>query len=418
MGRRKKFRRLIFILVVLMILGFAVGVFLHNKCNFTSELAEMGEIKNSIETTGFVVRDEELLTVKAPYGKDNLKYLCSDGDKIACHSVYAEVYSTPEEASDGYMVDNINSELDILEGLNNIRGNISKSLSSVNKQINDEIDNLFVSINNSELSKIQNTKKKLRYLLSERQIILGKDVNFENKIVELKGERGSILGKNRPAVDYLKMPHSGEFVGHADGYENLVDYKNVLNMDLDKFNFNDFFPESVRENTVGKIIKSGTWYVVCDVDSDAASYISVGMDLNLSIPSIGGEKHFPATVETMKKLSDGNMTKIVLSCNYMSKEIAYLRYENFKIMFDNFRGIMIKKDSLHKADTGVGETGFGVYIKIGNYLKWKSVIPLFFNKDEVVCKYGAEEYMNENYLQPGDNVVVGGKDLYVGKNLN
>ena len=58
------------------------------------------------------------------------------------------------------------------------------------------------------------------------------------------------------------------------------------------------------------------------------------------------------------------------------------------------------------------------YVKAGNYLKWKSVVPLFLNSDSVVCKYDAEEYMNENYLQPGDNVVVNGSDLYIGKKIN
>ena len=42
---------------------------------------------------------------------------------------------------------------------------------------------------------------------------------------------------------------------------------------------------------------------------------------------------------------------------------------------------------------------------------------MFLNEDTVVCKYDAEEYMCEDYLQPGDNVVINGNDLYIGKKM-
>lgn len=418
MKKRKLIKKAIMGTVILGALVLGISWFISKKIVYKYEIAEIGEIKNSAETLGLVVRDEELLTVPEPYTKENLKYLYSDGEKISCNSPFAEVYASEDNASASYMADNINSEIETLEELNKKKYNISKALSAVNSQVNSEINNLFSSINNSEISKIQNIKKKLRYLLSERQIILGKNVDFTKKILDLKAEKNEIdSGKTQP-VEVLKFPGSGEFISNTDGYEKIVDYKNIFNTDFEKIDIENMAPESVQKNVIGKIIKSESWYAVCNLDANMSSYVTQGTEINLNIPSLGPEKYFPAKVEAVRKHSSGKKITVIISCNYMNKELANLRKENFRITFDNFKGIIIESNSLHKLSDNENESDFGVYVKVGNYLKWKSVKPIFLNKDVVVCKYDAEEYVSENYLQPGDNVVTSGNDLYVGKKVN
>lgn len=417
MKKQRLTKKALKIAVVLGLFGVAVGWFICEKFVYKYEIAEIGEVKNSAETVGFVVRDEEILTAPESYTKENLKYIYSDSEKIPCHSVFAEVYSSEEKASAGYMIDNINSEIEILEELGDKKYNISKALSAVNSQVNSEINSLFLSINNSEISKIQNIKKKLRYLLSERQIILGKNVDFTKKIQDLKSEKSNIAsGKIEPDTT-LKSPCSGEFISNTDGYEKTVNYKNIFSTDFEKIDPGNIEPEQIQSNVIGKIIKSECWYAVCNLDSNMSSYVTEGTEINLNIPSLGPEKYFPARVEAVRKHSSRKKITVIISCNYMNKELANLRKENFKIAFDNFKGIIIKSSALHKTNDSKNESNFGVYVKVGNYLKWKSVNPMFLNEDTVVCKYDAEEYMCEDYLQPGDNVVINGNDLYIGKKM-
>ncbi|MBR2578585.1 MAG: hypothetical protein IKE41_00390 [Clostridia bacterium] len=416
MKKRKFIKKVILGAIILGVVGFAVSWYVSKKCTFKCEIAEIGELKNSAETVGFFVRDEEILTVPEPYKKENLKYMYSDGEKIACHSAFAEVYASEDKASESYMIDNINSEIETLEELGDKKYNISKALSAVNSQVDSEINNLFSSIGNSEISQIQNIKKKLRYILSERQIILGKNVDFTKKIQDLKDEKTKISsGKVEPS-EVLKAPYSGELISSTDGYEKSIDYKNILNTDFEKIDIENISPQSNEKNCIGKIIKSESWYAVCDLDADMSSYVAAGTEININIPSLGPEKYFPARVESVRKHSSGKKITVVISCNYMNKEFANLRKENLKITFDNFKGVTVKSSALHKSSEN--ESDFGVYVKVGNYLKWKSVKPLSVNKDVVVCKYDAEEYVNEDYLQPGDNVVVSGNDLYIGKKIS
>ena len=417
MKKRKSLKKAITVVIIFVVLILVMSRFIYEKCVYKYEIAEIGEIKNSAETMGFVVRDEEILTAPEPYTKENLKYLYSDGEKISCNSSFAEVYPSEDKASASYMIDNINSEIEILEKLNEKKYNISKALSAVNSQINAEINNLFFSIGNSEISKIQTIKKKLRYLLSERQIILGKNVDFTKKILNLKSEKNEINSDKIYPTEILKFPNSGEFISNIDGYEKTVDYKNIFDTDFEKIDLENIAPKSIQKNVIGKIIKSESWYAVCNLDLNMSSYVTQGTEINLNIPSLGPEKYFPSRVEAVQKHSSDQKITVIISCNYMNKELANLRKENFKITFDNFKGIIVKSNSLHKLSNNENEYDFGVYVKVGNYLKWKLVKPIFLNKDVVVCKYDAEEYMNENYLQPGDNVVVSGNDLYIGKKI-
>lgn len=414
--RRKRLHKILVITAIfagISIIG--LSYFNVDYGSLTTELTEIGEYKNLAETTGFFVRSEEVLTTDSSYGKDNLKYLYSDGEKVACNNTFAEVYATPQEASLSYMIDNLDKELSTLEELNNTKYNISKGLSSVNSQINSEINNLFFSINNSELSKVETIKQDLRYLLNERQIILGKDVDFSQKISELKSQKENLCSNKLNLIKSISFPHSGEFISNTDGYENSFDYEHILTMDLSKMNI-DNINKSSQPNSIGKIIKSDSWYVLCSVDVSMSPYISKNMEIKLNIPSQGPEKYYPCKIEEFSRDSSGEKLNLIISCDYMNKDLAYLRKENIKIVFDTFNGLIVNSESLHKSDD-CKELNFGVYIKIGDYIKWKNVVPVFLGKTTVVCKYDAEESVNEKYLQPGDNVVIGGKDLYEGKRV-
>lgn len=413
--KKNKSKKKMTVFVFTIVLGTSAALCLSKLfCGIKTEIAEIGETKNFAEAKAFIIRDEEILTANS-FNKDNLKYLYPDGEKIAKNSAFAEVYSSTEASKSSYMIDNIESELADLENLNKTRYKISKSVNGINSQINSKINELFFSINNSELSKIQNIKKDLRYLLNERQIVLGKDVDFSKKITDLQRKKASISSETPKPERVITSPESGEFIGNIDGFENRLDYKNILNTDFSDFNVDSITPEAKETSAIGKIIKSETWYAVCSVDSSMSSYIRPEMFVKVNIPSLGPEKYVDAKIESISKETENQKVNLVISCDYMDKNLAYLRKEDLKIIFDTYRGIFISNDSLHKSEKD--DTKFGVYVKIGNYLKWKNVIPVFLNSDTVICKYGQDEYSNENYLQPGDNIIVGGKDLYEGKNV-
>ena len=153
--------------------------------HFDFQLLDRDCIVENISTTGIVIRNEEVLSSEN-YTKKNLKYLLSDGERIQKNGIVAEIYASPKDVNASYRLENLNKELEILERLSSLKNNISKGVNFVNSQINEQIRNLLLSSYDVNPIKEKEYREKITYLLNERQIILGKEVNFDSRINYLK----------------------------------------------------------------------------------------------------------------------------------------------------------------------------------------------------------------------------------------
>ena len=236
---------------------------------------------------------------------------------------------------------------------------------------------------------------------------MGKNNNFRAEISKLEEKIKELESKKTSGILDICNSCYGRFIRYTDGFEKsfdcnrLYDLKNPL----------DAQPEIYDFKPLGKIIKSETWYAVFTVSKAEAERIQKASSLNLSLTGVDSIS-LPAKLESVS-LSGNNCT-LVLSCDRMNQSIAYLRKETFKIEMGIYPGMKIDKRALHK---NVDSDSVGVYVKYGNYLKFKNVDILFADSDFVVCDYGFDHYSDENYLQPGDKVAYMGKNLFEGKHI-
>ncbi len=408
------------ILIFVFLIGISVcGIYHFVSCKYMSietELAEKGEITDSIETIGIAVRDETVLNSDF-YNKDNLKYLFSDGEKISKNAVLAEVYESSSDAKASYKIDTVNKEIEVLKKLNFFKYNISRGINFINNQINEEIKNLLISLGDVKLLESDDYKQKILYLLNEKQIVLGKDINLDSRINSLEEEKKQLLSSGSKSVSVINSPESGEFISHVDGCENRIDYKGILHSNFENLNFDDVSCGFASDNRVSKIIKSETWYIVCKISGDEPPGTSIGDEVKVNILSLDYASDIPCRVESIVNRSEQGDFVMVLSCDYMNKNLALIRKEKFKIDLKEYSGIKINKNAIHKysEDNNTFETG--VYVKCGNYLKFKKAKPIFWTSEDVVCSYSPEEDSDLNYVHLGDSVVVQGTDLYSDKRV-
>ena len=381
-----------------------------------TQQAQFSTLKDTIDTVGVVVRDEFVIEGPRTDTK-NLKYLLSDGEKIAKNDVLAEVYSTPNEAETSYKIDEINNEIEILEHLNSSRYNISKGVNFINNEINDSIKNLLISLGDSKILASSKYKKKLIYLLSEKQIIMGPDINLSERIENLKAEKNKLLTLAQKSTSSIIVPESGDFISSTDGYEKIIDYKTVPISRFENFDFESISSNNLKNNTLGKIVKSETWYAVCQINSQDAQKIHVNQEAKINVPSSDFAFNLPCKIESVSKRSNSEEYIMVISCDYMNKELALMRKENFKVNLGEYSGLRVKKSAIHNYSSENGVFKSGVYVKSGGYLKFKQVNPIFVQSSEVICSYNSEQALGEKYLQPGDCIIVSGTDLYENKKL-
>lgn len=418
--KRLKIKKFLLISAGALVIGFGICYF-GTKLLLGAEVhvANYGQTKDMIETAGVFVRDEVAIKSDS-YNSGNIKYLLSDGEKIAKNGVIAEVYPTAENAKTSYKIDELNKEIEILEKLNLTKYNIFKGINFINSQINDEIKNWLVAFGNAKFLESGDCKQKILYLLNERQIILGKDINLDEKINELFGEKSKLMSSFSERSSVINSPESGDFINYIDGYEDFLDYNGLLSADLsdlDLENISNRVYKNRDVHTIGKIIKSEDWYMVCNISEEKATKIRVGEEVKVNIPSSESFSEIPCVVAALYKKNKSDDFVLIISCNYMDKNLACARKENIKIILNEYSGLKVRRSAIHKYTGSENDGELGVYVRVGGYLKLKRVKPLFWGDDEVVCSYNSEEALDDSYLQVGDNVVDRGTNLFDGKRL-
>lgn len=403
----------IFILVAISLLILIINYFILMNDHLDFQLVDRDGIVENISTTGIVIRNEEVLSSEN-YTKKNLKYLLSDGERIQKNGIVAEIYASPKDVNASYRLENLNKELEILERLSSLKNNISKGVNFVNSQINEQIRNLLLSSYDVNPIKEKEYREKITYLLNERQIILGKEVNFDSRINYLKSEKEKIISSISNSTGVVNAPNAGIFMGNIDGYEKIIGEDNILDFDFESLDFKTINLNSNknRKNDIGKIITSEEWYIVCKLNEKEIRKINQGDEITIDMQLIDGEYGIPCLVKSIKETKNPSEYIAIFSCNYMNKNIAFLRKENFKFNIQKYKGLKINKNAVYKNES---DSSWGVYVKRGNYLKFKKINPIYWGEKEVICSYSLEEAADENYIQVGDLTVKNGKNLYDGK---
>ena len=406
----------IFILVAISLLILIINYFILMNDHLDFQLVDRDGIVENISTTGIVIRNEEVLSSEN-YTKKNLKYLLSDGERIQKNGIVAEIYASPKDVNASYRLENLNKELEILERLSSLKNNISKGVNFVNSQINEQIRNLLLSSYDVNPIKENEYREKITYLLNERQIILGKEVNFDSRINYLKSEKEKIISSISNSTGVVNAPNAGIFMGNIDGYEKIIGEDNILDFDFESLDFKTINLNSNknRKNDIGKIITSEEWYIVCKLDEKEVRKINQDDEAVIDMQLTDGDSGVPCVVKSIKKMKKSNNYIAIFSCNYMNKNIAFLRKENFKIDIKKYKGLKVDRNAVYKYGENENGSTWGVYIKRGNYLKFKKINPIYWGEKEVICSYSLEEAANENYIQVGDLMVKNGKNLYDGK---
>lgn len=408
-----KFLKLKQILLLFVILLVGSSLVAHLRDRVKTEVAEITDFKDVVYSTGFIVKDEEIIP-RSVVGRC-ISFTHSEGERIAKDSVIAKIYGSSEDVSPLYGIKEAESEINVLEKLNSAPIFQNEEVSTLNQKISTVIGNSVLSSLDHKFSDVQTFNQELLYLMHRKAAVLGKNYDLSKRIDELRNRVNNLNSLEPRNFETIISPSSGEFIRHIDGFENTLDYNNLMN--LKSLDFENLIPNTHDKELIGKIVKSETWYTVFSISDTEAKRLKGCSDLYLSIEGIDCVQNVPCKLEAINTDTTRNKYLLIVSCDIMNESIASLRKEAFKINTHVYSGIKVSKSAIHQKKHDGSGTDFGVYIKYGKHLKFKDINILFSNEDFVICEYGPSYYSNENYLQPGDRMVVQGKNLYQEKHM-
>lgn len=307
-------------------------------------------------------------------------------------------------------------------------GNIG--IDTINNNINNNIILHIKSVNDGNLSDIDDVTNDLLYSINQRQIYTGKITNFNDRISELQSEITTLESKAGKSTGAITTEKAGYFLSHCDGYENALDYNN-----LDRLTVSDLEnvkQTKVSDNVAGKVVSGLKWYVACKVTADEATRLSLWDGSATVLFSDASSESIPAVIKRIYQKTKNSDALLILECDYMNPDLAQARQEPIEIGLGTYTGLRISKKAIH--DDYVTKTTYdendnkhteqvkvqGVYVLHGSEVRFRQISILYADDDYVICDPDpdSKELVNGTTVELYDRVILEGDDLYDGKVIN
>lgn len=407
--RKIKTRKNLFIFSLILFFILWLNVHIHDKHKI--QIAEITDFKDIIYSSGLMIRDEEVINLNESLDNKYISFTHSEGQKTSKDSVLAKIYKSYESSIIPHKIESLDDKINTVKNLNLAPVFYDDGMSNLNQKINNIIEKISLAKSDCHFLELKRLNQEVLYFMNKKSKILGRhsNNNISEIINDLEDKKNNLSESGNFTT--IESPASGEFIRYIDGFENLVDYKNILN--INDINIEKLLPNKFDSNAIGKIVKSETSYIIFNISESEAKRLKQYDELYLSVENTDCMQNIPCRVEILKTDSNNQKYILITSCNIMNENIASLRRENFKICTRSYPGIKINRSAVHLKNEDKSSRNFGVYVKYDKHLKFKDIHIIFANDDFVICDYGPNYYNNDSYIQPGDKVIVQGKNLHI-----
>lgn len=404
---KKKMTVVYIVAAVAFIAFFLYQVFKINYQPVKTQVALSKTVASTAVTDAFVVRDEYPIEASVT---GTLVPLVEDGKRVASQDDVAVVFTSDEAAKTYNEIKSVKEEIAYFSSLQNKVGVQTADITPLDERIYSACEAYAVAVNNGNIDSYQTYEDNIRDAITSRQLSTGTVIDPSAKLGELNAKLAQ-LQSAEIGYNTIKAPHPGYYISVADGYENTVDYANILSMTTAQIS--DLFDasktqKSAVDNYMGKLVDGFNWYLLCVVNYEDAVKLSIGSKAKVEFTMTTAEP-INAEVAAICDTADGK-TGVILKCNLMSTEYASLRTEQIRITFDEHTGYQVPNKAIREID---GQKG--VYVLSGNIVKFKKINIDYSDNEISICNNPDNE---SGFVELYDNIIVEGTDLYDGKILS
>lgn len=468
---KKNILNILVIVAAIMLISIVFMQFYnHFYVNIDTETAVYTSVKNGFEAEAYIVRDEKIV-YSAKEG--TFSYPHTDSTKVSAGQAVAYVFDNDEDAMRYREIKSLENEinqLSLLTGEESVSGTDPQMLT---KQVNEKVKKLLNCADEGYVE-LDSIRTDILYLLTKYNLAVGKESSISEKIDELTAYKNQLSASMRSAPSVIGADSSGYFVSTVDGYENILKNYEVINMTPSEFKSKLSEKEAVDNSSVGKLIDSCDWYIVCIVNEDKIRELREGDSVKAVFPYCSSQE-IAVTVTSINESENSDEFLVVFRCNYMSEDYASIRNQPVEIITSSYSGIKVSPEAIRvverviELDESNGEYGLMktdsngskrfvkmrqgeeeekelesyinayqvveqldekgnrkfveknvkvVFVKVGQQIRQRQVNILYEDDERgvVICEMvsGGDPYYSM-YLKLYDEVVVQGRNMYDGR---
>ncbi len=375
---------------------------LFSKAEMETQFALSETVYNTIDTTGFVVRDEHFITNNV---KGTTVSFAENGERVAKGDTVSMVFASSDDAVSYLKISELQKNIDHYEELSGQANLQTLNINTLNEKIDNELVDFLECRDNCNYRDAIEYANIYRDSLTGKQIAVGEQLDFTEDLANLKNELAQLQSVKYSFTE-IKSDTPGYYISGADGYEKIIDFSKIDELTpalVEKAI--KAKPSSVSEDVIGRVVESFTWYIVCSVDTDDTVNLSYNKQIYVNFPYEGIEK-LPVNLH---KIGDrtGDKTILILSCDLMNESLSDLRVEDMQIITEEYEGYKIPNSAIRTVN---GEKG--VYVVRGNLLGFRK-IHIVHSTDSYTLVDNPEG--DSDYIKLYDKVVTKGVELYDNK---
>ena len=385
----------------------------------TTTMAYQDTLYDSVEATGVLVREEQVLS----NGSDIMDVLPKEGERVAAGETVAILYQNSDALDRKKQLQALQQEREQLQAALNSGSSLGDA-AKLEQQIINSILALRANTAGGDLYTLESDALSLRTQVLQREFTYSASGDSAAALTEtisnLDAQIAQLKAKSSYDTKSVYAPCSGLFSWLADGLESTLTPASLETMTAAQLKAYTGGTSSPEGTPVGKLITGDRWYFAAVVAPSTAHRLSPG-----DIITVGFSKDFTGEVDMRVERmgqEEAEGCVLILSSTRHLKDVTLLRTQTVDLIFEQYTGIRVPKQALRmesktQTDPDTGEETkvqvIGVYTVVGAQAEFKPVEIVREGSDYYLVK--PTQDAGRRILRTGDEIIVRAPDLYEGK---
>ena len=327
----------------------------------------------------------------------------SEGQRVAAGGQVATGYLTDDAQARQSRIQELTDQLAQLRYAWQYSSSVYDQ-AQLDKQISDSLISLNQYVCRRDMNSAGDLISELKGMVLRRSSSDADSTSLAEQIDAAERELETLQEQSASDTKAVTVSAPGYFSGTVDGYESVLTVDALETMTAQ--DYPSIAPETPDPEAIGKLIHGDTWYYVTLVPAADAKDVEAGAPVQVTFAR---DFYVPITM-TVRRIggNEAGYRLLVLESDEYMQNVTMLRQQSADVVFASYSGLRVPKDAVRVNENGKT----GVYILEGAVARWKPINILHDNGESYVA---ALDKSSTNNLWPGDEIIVGAKDLYNGK---
>ena len=227
--------------------------------------------------------------------------------------------------------------------------NLSVTPDVIDENISTYLIDMAINKNDGNLSKSDESIDQIIYNINERQVLTGKVKDFSEKISELESKIDKMKSSSSKKISDLTAPVAGYFTSELDGYENVLNIKNIDSIMPEDLNKAKNSSKKTYDNAVGKVVSDVFWYVACPVTSEQAIKLNEYKDNQMTLTMQSASlKNINVTLVSINRKDSKSDGVAIFRGTDMNENLLSVRSGTIAINMNSYTGISVPESAIHQ----------------------------------------------------------------------